>query len=78
MVNIRSTTKRFILFMFILSTGVIGYCGNGWIGNNIKEKRDHKESSVRYIENWNFADGIVMSILKRLIGFLIFKYISTY
>ena len=67
------------MFM-VLSTNVIGCCGNGWIGNkNIKEKRDHhEESSTRYIENWNFADGIVMSILKRLIGFLTFKYISTY
>ena len=80
MVNIRSTTKQFISFMFmVLSTGVIGCCKNGWIGNrNINGKRDHhRESGARCGErlNWNmgFANDIIIPLLKGSFGFLTFK-----
>ena len=63
-----------------LSTNVIGYCGNGWIGNkNINRKRDHhQESSTKYNEhlNWNirFAHDIIIPLLKRSFGFLTFRF----
>ena len=62
-IQTKRRVKLDILLFFLIMIG-------GWMKNkNIKGKRDHhEESSTRYneleLENWNFADGIIMSILK--------------